>query len=109
LPPGLTFLSELGRGGMGLVYLARDELGREVAVKMISDRSLADPKAQARIKAEAEVLAKVRHSNVVVIHRATTHQSATFLVMEYVPGGSLARRLGGKPMAPREAAKTRSR
>ncbi len=86
-------LAELGRGGMAVVYLARDrQLGREVAIKVIHAAAGADESAIARLLSEARTVAQLQHPNVVTIHavkRLSTHGLA--LVMQYVPGRSLER------------------
>jgi serine/threonine protein kinase len=81
----------LGEGGMGVVYLAWDpQLGREVAVKLVRARPLANTtKLRARLLREARILAKLRHPNVVTIYDAGEHGGEVFLAMEYVPGHSL--------------------
>ncbi|MFJ7258608.1 serine/threonine-protein kinase [Streptomyces globosus] len=94
----------LGRGGMGVVWRATDELlGRAVAVKALSLDAGADPAGALR---EARAVAKVRHPHVVVVHDVVEHEGRPVIVMELVDGGSLADRLAGPdgPMAPREAA-----
>src|SRR5260370_22034817 len=67
--PGYTVLSELGRGGMGVVYLARQEgVKRLVALKMILSGSFAGAEEVARVKREAEAAARLSHPNIVQIH-----------------------------------------
>jgi serine/threonine protein kinase/alpha-tubulin suppressor-like RCC1 family protein len=86
-------LAELGRGGMSVVYLARDrELGRDVAIKVIHAAIGVDDVVVARQLAEARTVAQLQHPNVVAIHavkRLSTRGLA--LVMQYVPGRSLGR------------------
>jgi alpha-tubulin suppressor-like RCC1 family protein len=86
-------LAELGRGGMSVVYLARDrELGRDVAIKVIHAAMGVDEVVVARQLAEARTVAQLQHPNVVAIHavkRLSTRGLA--LVMQYVPGRSLGR------------------
>ena len=109
--PGYEMLGELGRGGMGVVYRARDtRLNREVALKMILHAD-ADRMTVARFWAEAEVMAAVKHPNVVQVHELGEHAGRPFMSMEFVSGGSLAdllanrgRKAGGRSMTPREAA-----
>lgn len=104
--PGYTVLGELGRGGMGVVFLARQNgLNRLVALKMILAGDLAGPEAAARFLAEAEAVARLQHPQVVQIYRIGDHGGRPFLEMEYVPGGSLADRLDGTPWPARDAAK----
>ncbi|HWZ60209.1 MAG TPA: protein kinase, partial [Gemmatimonadaceae bacterium] len=86
-------LAELGRGGMSVVYLARDrELGRDVAIKVIHAAIGVDEVVVARQLAEARTVAQLQHPNVVAIHavkRLSTRGLA--LVMQYIPGRSLGR------------------
>ena len=103
--PGYEILGELGRGGMGVVYKARRlSLNRLVALKMILGGAHAGTQAEARFRAEAEVVARLQHPNIVLIYHVAEHEGRPFLEMEYVEGGNLADRLRGEPMAPREAA-----
>ncbi|MEU3772964.1 serine/threonine-protein kinase [Streptomyces sp. NPDC032472] len=94
----------LGRGGMGVVWRATDELlGRPVAVKALSLETGVDPEGALR---EARAVAKIRHPHVIVVHDVVEHEGQLVIVMELVDGGSLADRLAGPggPMAPEEAA-----
>ncbi|WP_434422167.1 protein kinase domain-containing protein [Nannocystis pusilla] len=79
----------IGRGGMGVVYLARDEmLGRRVALKLL-DSGAAGATQQARLLQEAQALARLAHPNVVTVHEAGEHAGRIFLAMEFVPGDTL--------------------
>lgn len=81
--------SQLGKGGMGTVWLGRDEkLGREVAVKVLHSDST-DREWVARFKREARVMAMLKHPNIVVVHDLGEDQGAAFLVMELLPGPNL--------------------
>jgi tetratricopeptide (TPR) repeat protein/predicted Ser/Thr protein kinase len=92
-------LRPLGHGGMGVVYLARDRrLKRTVALKMIRVDSRAHPERLARFRREAELLARLRHGNVVQIYEAGEHAGSPFLAMEYVEGGTLAQKLSAGPL-----------
>ncbi|MFO0949711.1 MAG: serine/threonine-protein kinase [Isosphaeraceae bacterium] len=103
--PGYILLDELGRGGMGVVYRARDvRLNRVVALKMVVSGPYAHPEQIARLQAEAETIARLQHPNVVRIHSVGEHDGLPYLDMEYVDGGSLASRLDGTPWPPRAAA-----
>lgn len=83
--------SVLGRGGMGVVYRAREPLlGRDVALKTIATERVEDEDFAQRFHEEARALARVRHPNVVQIHTFGVHEDAWFLVMEFVRGASLA-------------------
>src|SRR4051794_35437511 len=89
--PGYVVLDRLGKGGMGVVYRARDpHLNRLVAVKMIRDGVLATPLEVARFDAEARSVARLQHPNIVQIFHVGTHQGRPYLVLELVPGGNLA-------------------
>jgi eukaryotic-like serine/threonine-protein kinase len=102
--PGYEVLDELGRGGMGVVYKARQaKLKRLVALKMILS-SRADAAELARFRAEAVKLARLQHPNIVQIHEVGEHEAAPYFSMEFVPGGSLARYLAGTPVPAGEAA-----
>lgn len=89
--PRYRILSQLGAGGMGVVYLAEHRLmKRRVALKVVLDASLNDPEAAARFHREVEVAARMSHPNVVAAHDAEQFNGTTFLVMEYVPGTNLS-------------------
>src|SRR5262245_29875472 len=104
--PEYEVLGELGRGGMGIVYLARQtSLNRTIALKVLLHADYATPEEQARFLREAEALARLRHDNVVQVHEAGVHGGAPFFAMEHVAGGSLADYLRGTPVAPVEAAR----
>ncbi|WP_165074108.1 WD40 repeat domain-containing serine/threonine protein kinase [Paludisphaera rhizosphaerae] len=91
-------LEEIGRGGMGVVYKARQLTpGRMVAIKMILAGDLANAREKARLRTEAEAAAKLAHPNIVQILDADTHEGLPFLVMEYVDGGTLAQMIRALP------------
>jgi WD40 repeat protein/predicted Ser/Thr protein kinase len=101
-PPGFAVERELGRGGMGVVYLATQHgLNRPVALKMVLG---ADRKAVIRFLAESEAVAAVRHPNVVEVYQFGEHLGRPYLALEYCPGGSLDARFAGGPVPPAEAA-----
>jgi serine/threonine-protein kinase len=84
----------LGEGGMGAVYLARDEqLGEMVALKMIAGAALLDPAAAARFRREASAARRISHPNVVRLHDIGEEQGMLFLSMEYIAGTSMAQML----------------
>jgi CHASE1-domain containing sensor protein len=91
-----TLLRPLGRGGMGVVHLARDELlGRSVALKLL-DRG-GTPKLQARLLIEARSLARLSHPNVVAIYEAGEHDGRIYLAMERIVGDTLRGWFGERP------------
>src|SRR5215207_10706933 len=96
----------VGRGGMGVVYLARQlELERDVALKVISPDLTEDPLARGRFLAEARAAAAVEHPNVVPVHAVGTEHDRAYLVMRFIRGDdlrTLVRRDG--PLAPLRAA-----
>jgi formylglycine-generating enzyme required for sulfatase activity/tRNA A-37 threonylcarbamoyl transferase component Bud32 len=103
--PGYEILSELGRGGMGVVYKARHlRLNRVVALKMVLSGGHATAEECLRFLAEAEAIAAVRHPGIVQVHDFGTHDGSPFFSLEYCPGGSLAAMLAGNPLAPRQTA-----
>jgi serine/threonine protein kinase/Tfp pilus assembly protein PilF len=95
-------LGVLGRGGMGIVYKARQmALNRIVAIKMILH---AGPEGRERFEREAQAIARLNHPNIVPIYEVGEHNGLPFFSLEYCAGGSLAGKLNGNPMPPREAA-----
>jgi serine/threonine protein kinase len=103
--PGYEILGELGRGGMGVVYKARQlALHRTVALKMVRNRANTGPKDLARFRAEAAVIARLRHPNIVQVYDVGEAAGRPYFVLEFVAGGSLAEHLPGTPQPARLAA-----
>jgi serine/threonine protein kinase len=104
-PPGYEVLAELDRGGMGVVYKARQlGLDRLVALKMILAGPQARPQDLTRFNTEARAVARLQHPNIVQIHDIGTTDGHAYLVLEYLEGGDLDATLRGKPLPPEQAA-----
>jgi WD40 repeat protein/tRNA A-37 threonylcarbamoyl transferase component Bud32 len=104
--PGYEITGELGRGGMGVVYKARQtQLNRPCALKMILAGAYATPEAAARFLAEAEAIARLQHPHIVQIHHIGEAEGLAFFELEFVPGGSLDQQLDGTPRPPGQAAR----
>jgi len=102
---GFTIERELGRGAMGVVYLARrDKPRRQVALKLLPGGRLAGPGERRQWLREAEAASLVRHPNIVTVYEAVESDRWFLLVLEYIPGGTLADRLSG-PLNPTIAAR----
>ncbi len=98
-------LEPLGRGGMGVVYKARQiDLDRLVALKVAFGGLPVDGEALARFRRESEVIARLRHANIVHVYDCGEHAGQLYFSMELLEGGTLADRLAGRPLPQREAA-----
>ncbi|HZT80979.1 MAG TPA: protein kinase [Gemmataceae bacterium] len=92
--PGYEVLGLLGRGGMGAVYRARQRsLDRGVALKVLLADRQAGPERLARIRAEAQALARLKHPNIVQVYEVGEQGGRPFFVLEFAPGGPLACKL----------------
>lgn len=105
--PGYDVLSELGRGGGGVVYRARQRgLDRLVAVKVLAAAAAASPAKRARFHAEAQLVARLQHPNIVqVFEVGELKDGRPFFVMEHIEGGSLAPCTAGIPQPAKDAAR----
>jgi hypothetical protein len=102
--PGYELIGVIGRGGMGVVYKARNnQLGRVVALKTITELEPAKPNQLDRFLDEARAAARLQHSHVVTVHYVGEHNGRPFFVQEFVDGGDLKKQLADKPMAVRRA------
>jgi len=96
--------SELGAGGMGVVFEATDtRLGRKVAIKLLHPSVVEDADRMARFEREARVLGSLNHPNIAAIHGLEESNGTTFLVLEYVPGDTLAERIARGALPLKEA------
>jgi serine/threonine protein kinase len=103
--PGYEILAELGRGGMGVVYKARQlDADRLVALKLIRDSALAGEQDRARFRIEAEASARMQHPNIVRIYGVGEHGGLPYFAMELIEGQSLDKHLAGRRVSAREAA-----
>jgi non-specific serine/threonine protein kinase len=97
-------LDRIGEGGMGEVYRARDtRLGRTVAIKVLPHDVAADPERRARFMREAQAVAALSHPNIAALFEIGEDQGQLFLAFEFVPGQTLSKEIGGRPMNPRQA------
>ncbi|HEY1376716.1 MAG TPA: serine/threonine-protein kinase, partial [Gemmataceae bacterium] len=103
--PGYEILGELGRGGMGVVFKARQAgLNRLVALKMLHTGRAADAAAVERFRVEAEAVARFQHPQIVQIYEIGETGGQPYLALEYVPGTTLAHVLAAGPLPPDRAA-----
>jgi serine/threonine protein kinase len=99
-------LTEIARGGMGVVYKARQiRLNRVVALKMILSGRLADEDDVRRFRTEAEAAARLQHDNIVAVHDVGEVDGQHYFSMEFIDGRTLAQRLAAGPLPSRDAAR----
>src|ERR1700731_392045 len=100
-------VAPIGAGGMGEVYQAHDtKLGREVAIKVLPEAFAHDPEKLSRFQREAKLLASLNHPNIATIHGLEDSNGTSYLVMELVPGETLAQRIKRDGAVPVEEALT---
>ncbi|MEM9825150.1 MAG: alpha/beta fold hydrolase [Planctomycetota bacterium] len=97
-------LSELGRGGMGVVYLAKDpELGRRIAIKLIPAGKDRDAQRLARFQREATLASQINHPNILTIFEVGRHRGTLYLASEYIEGETLWQRIKRETLSLTEA------
>src|SRR6202007_1625031 len=97
--------AQIGAGGMGEVYKAHDtKLGRDVAIKILPEAFAHDPERLSRFQREAKMLASLNHPNIATIHGLEQSNGTHYLVMELVPGETLAGRIKREGAVPIEEA-----
>jgi serine/threonine protein kinase len=97
-------IAQLGKGGMGEVYRARDgRLRREVALKLVSEADSNDDESLRRFLRETHVVASLNHPNIVAIHDTGAHKGVPYAVTELLQGETLAERMRGGPIAEKRA------
>lgn len=99
-------IEELGRGGMGVVYKAKEgDLHRDVALKMLLRHEHASPDDLARFRSEAVACARLQHPNIVAVHDFGVHAGQPYFSMEYIEGQNLSKLIQHGPLDPRHAAR----
>jgi eukaryotic-like serine/threonine-protein kinase len=101
-----VLLQEQGRGGMGIVYKAKQSsLDRTVALKMLLHGDVASSEDRARIRAEARAAGLLQHPNIIPVHEVGEHDGRDFFTMPFIEGRSLASVLADGPLPPHESAR----
>ena len=101
-------LEQIGAGGMGVVYRARDEkLERDVAIKVLPPGTLSDDEARRRFRKEGLSLARLNHPNVATVHEFGSQDDIDFLVTEYISGVNLDAKIAGRPLPTKDRARAR--
>lgn len=94
-------IEKIGAGGMGEVYLAQDTtLDRRVAIKFLPPQSTEDEQAKKRLVREAKAAARLEHPNICSVYEVSEEAARSFIVMQYVEGETLARRISRDPLEP---------
>lgn len=92
--PGYSIEKEIGRGGMATVYIALQEsLARRVALKIMAPGMMADPTAEERFLKEGKIVARLKHPNIVNVYDIGRADAIYYMIMEYIEGGNLNKRL----------------
>ena len=103
MPSRYRIIEQIGAGGMGIVYRARDlRLERDVALKVLATGVLADEAARRQFRKEALALSRLNHPNVAVVFDFDTHDGIDFIVTEFIPGISLDNKVSGTPLSAQE-------
>ena len=92
-------IREIGQGGMATIYLAHDPVvDRQVAIKLLHSQFTRDPQFRTRFMREARIVAALEHPNIVPVYDFSGENSIPYIVMRYMPGGTLEDRIAGRPL-----------